>query len=422
MITCRSDRSRIAQGIERRIDGILRYSYAHIPFYREAMQRVSMDPSRGPLTSDDLLKLPTTSKETIVSDFARLLSLGKELTVSPRTSGTSLKPSGTIVWGHRNADLMSALRLRMNFITGVGLMPKIAKPVFERDPNAVDVSGYGRVRNFIALPHSGHEFTLRPVYMRIHLDEMERTAREMIRRRVDTLSGRPSLALAFAETFARMGEMPDLKSYLSYGEVLSARDRREIARALGVQVRELYGCGELGGLGVECGNRVIHMHSDQFYLEVLRGGRRVGPGDWGELVVTALDNPEMPLIRYATGDLVRLDANQRRCECGLTLLRASAVLGRKDDSLVNSSGNLVPQRMVMDALEEGLDLRHYQVTQESRRSVLVRVSEERHTRQTEVDAKRILSDLLGGDVDIDVHPWTMALTSTRARPTVRLAP
>ena len=51
----------------------------------------------------------------------------------------------------------------------------------------------------------------------------------------------------------------------------------------------------------------------------------LGPGERGELVITALHAEAMPLVRYRTGDLVIVD--DERCSCGRTHLRLQ-VLGK----------------------------------------------------------------------------------------------
>jgi phenylacetate-coenzyme A ligase PaaK-like adenylate-forming protein len=419
--TMRADRARIAERIETQLDDLLRYSYLNIPFYHRTMEANGLLPGPRPLSSESVLKLPIISKGTIAVEFASLLHLENEAVTSPRTSGTTSVPFGNIVWSHSYADKMRGVAITMNTITGIGLAPKTAKLVFESNLPAARLPWADRARNLLARPHWGHDFTLRPVYSRMHLDDPKRTARDLVRKQVDTLSGRPSLVLTLADAFEELGEMPELKSYITYGEVLSSRDRNDIVKRLGVSVREVYGSGELGALGAECKHAVIHLFSDHFYMEVIRNGERVGPGEWGELVVTALGNRAMPLIRYATGDLVLLDSDQAKCACGLTLLRASKILGRKADSLISESGALVPQRVMMDALEDSPGLREYQVIQSESRSTLVRVPERLLSSATVAEVRLVMARLLGRSIRVEVAPWRRMLDEKRNRPTVRLA-
>jgi len=67
----------------------------------------------------------------------------------------------------------------------------------------------------------------------------------------------------------------------------------------------------------------------------------VPAGEQGELVITNLGRIGYPVIRYRSGDLVRL--NPESCECGRTFVRfEGGVLGRSDDMVVVRGINVFP--------------------------------------------------------------------------------
>jgi phenylacetate-CoA ligase len=110
-----------------------------------------------------------------------------------------------------------------------------------------------------------------------------------------------------------------------------------------------YGSSETGTPAVTCEHHNLHLQLQSFLLELVdeRGSRRVtGAPDRGELVVTTLDIPARPLIRYRTGDLVEIDGSP--CPCGLAL-PVLRTLGRGQDLLV-LEGNGVRQNDVENAL------------------------------------------------------------------------
>ncbi|MBW4721479.1 phenylacetate--CoA ligase family protein [Saccharothrix obliqua] len=110
-----------------------------------------------------------------------------------------------------------------------------------------------------------------------------------------------------------------------------------------------YGSSEAGTVAVTCEHRSLHLQVQSYLLELVdeRGARPVtGARDRGELVVTTLDIPARPLIRYRTGDLVEVD--DAPCACGLAL-PVLRTLGRTQDLLV-LEGNGVRQNDVEDAL------------------------------------------------------------------------
>jgi phenylacetate-CoA ligase len=61
---------------------------------------------------------------------------------------------------------------------------------------------------------------------------------------------------------------------------------------------------------------------------------------YGELVYTTLSRRTMPLIRYRSRDVARIETQP--CSCGLPALRMSKLRGRRDELVVASGGNLYP--------------------------------------------------------------------------------
>jgi phenylacetate-CoA ligase len=64
------------------------------------------------------------------------------------------------------------------------------------------------------------------------------------------------------------------------------------------------------------------------------------PGDAGELVITTLTKEALPMIRYRTRDITRL--NHEPCACGRTHVRIMRVTGRSDDMLIVRGVNVFP--------------------------------------------------------------------------------
>lgn len=95
--------------------------------------------------------------------------------------------------------------------------------------------------------------------------------------------------------------------------------RRQIEDFMGphVPVADMLGMSELGYIGFECHHGRRHLNSRDFYVELLDAGRRVQPGQVGELVITTIDDSLIPRIRYATGDLFTLV--EESCPCGSDL-------------------------------------------------------------------------------------------------------
>ena len=140
--------------------------------------------------------------------------------------------------------------------------------------------------------------------------------------------------------------------------------RALLAERHGVRCVDMYGFAEGGIVAASCAAAdALHLHAD-VTPEVLdpASGAAVEPGEAGELVVS-LDNPGFPLLRFATGDLVEIDA--AACPCGRRgVLR---VLGRTGES-VRVKGMLLHASQLRQFLgRTGLDACTVVVTREADR-------------------------------------------------------
>ncbi len=114
------------------------------------------------------------------------------------------------------------------------------------------------------------------------------------------------------------------------GAVLPPALRRVIEKDWGARVVEIYGSNETMGLGLSCVAGRLHLCSDLIEAEVLdpQTHTPVPPGESGVLTVTSMVHEVMPLVRYVTGDLVRVSPEP--CRCGLSD-PVIQVFGRLDD-------------------------------------------------------------------------------------------
>jgi phenylacetate-CoA ligase len=143
-----------------------------------------------------------------------------------------------------------------------------------------------------------------------------------------------------------------VKAAICIGEPL--RDQSYNLNALGRKIQELwpielfstYASTEMATAFTECEHHTgNHIQPELIYTEVLDDeGDPVKIGEIGELVVTTLQVQTMPLLRYATGDLVSYTTEI--CECGRNTLRISPVLGRKKQHIKYKGTSLYPQHII----------------------------------------------------------------------------
>jgi phenylacetate-CoA ligase len=147
--------------------------------------------------------------------------------------------------------------------------------------------------------------------------------------------------------------------------------RKRIEAAWGARVFDHWGMTELGSLGIECVANPggLHILETECIAEIVDPEtlEPVAPGALGELIVTNLGRLGSPLIRYRTGDLVKVAT--RPCRCGRNLLRLEGgILGRCDD-MVNIRGNNVFPTSIEAILRDFDEVVEFRITVETRRAM-----------------------------------------------------
>jgi phenylacetate-CoA ligase len=150
---------------------------------------------------------------------------------------------------------------------------------------------------------------------------------------------------------ARLSRDHDLKAIFApikvavvTGEPLGARMRARMKDEWGLQLFEVTGTADVG-VAWDCkAHDGFHIWDDYVYAECLDpvSGLPVPDGQPGELVCTALANLAWPLIRYRSGDLVRL--TRQPCACGRTHTRFH-LLGRISDQLSVAGVSILPMQL-----------------------------------------------------------------------------
>ncbi|MCC7124222.1 MAG: phenylacetate--CoA ligase family protein [Acidobacteria bacterium] len=209
-------------------------------------------------------------------------------------------------------------------------------------------------------------FALKQLYMSAyHLSpELAPTYLDaLVRHRITYLFGYSSGLHALAEAALRLGRTDlRLAVAISNAEPLLDHQRRAIERAFRCPVRETYGLAEIVGGGSECDRGRLHLWPEVGIVEVLAGTQPVAPGGIGDLVSTGLINPDMPLIRYRTGDAIRL--SPASCACGRQMPVVQALEGRCDDLVITADGRRVG-RLDTVFKDSNLGLREAQIVQET---------------------------------------------------------
>ncbi len=325
---------------------------ANVPFYREKLSGLGV--VAGDVgTVEDVCRLPFTVKQDLRDNypyglFAVPMSEVVRLQASSGTTGKM-----TVV-GYTANDIATWADLAARALSIAGA---------DRDDVLHVAYGYGLFTGGLGLHYGGERLgaTVVPVSAGNTRRQVE-LAQDF---GATVLCCTPSYSLLIAEQAAETGaDLGRLRLGVFGAEPWSDEMRSEIEARLGVTALDIYGLSEVMGpaVAMECPyKRGLHLAEDHFIPEVVDPGtgNPVPDGDIGELALTCVTKEALPLLRYRTGDLTRLE--QGRCECGRTTARMSKPLGRTDDMLIIRGVNVFPSQVEAVLLRtEGLEP-HYEL-------------------------------------------------------------
>ena len=321
-----------------RLVKLIKNVYTNVPHYRGKMQEKGLMP--GDIKSiEDLSKLPFTYKDDLrdTYPFGMFASPMEEIVRIHASSGTTGKKT-VVGYTARDIDMWAECIARS--LAGAGV---------NRGDIVQVAYGYGLFTGGLGL-HYGCE-KLGASVIPISGGNTKRQIQTIVDFGTSVIACTPSYALYIAEEMAEMGIDPTelgLKAGIFGGEPWSQGMRQELEQKLGIKAIDIYGLSEVMGPGVACEcieQNGMHVQEDNFIPEIIDSetGEVLPEGSEGELVFTTLTKQGLPLIRYRTRDISRLDTSV--CACGRTFARMFKVAGRSDDMLIIRGVNVFPSQI-----------------------------------------------------------------------------
>ncbi len=315
--------------------------YEKVEPYRKKMDELGVKP-QDIVALKDLAKLPFVTKQDMRDNYPfGLFTVSKERLVRIHaSSGTTGKPT---VVGYTQADLDTWTECVSRIACMGGATEKdVAQICF----------GYGMFTGALGL-HYGLE-NIGATIVPSSTGNSEKQIMYMQDFGTTLLVATPSYALRLAEVAREMGIDPkkdlNVKIGLVGSELLTDAMRDEMHKYWGedMLVTSNYGMSELMGPGVsgECEFlEGMHINEDFFIPEIIDPitGEVLPEGENGELVITCIKKEGLPLIRYRTKDITRL--NYQPCKCGRTFVRMDNLSGRSDDMLKIRGVNVFPSQI-----------------------------------------------------------------------------
>ncbi len=331
-------RDRLQELQLKRLKNTLADACSTVDLYRKRLDGAGIDPERFD-SLDDLEKIPFTVKDDLRDNypfglFARTM---KEVVRIHSSSGTTGNPT---VVGYTKNDIAMWANLIARQLYAAGI---------RRDDVIQNSYGYGLFTGGLGLHYGGE--LLGAVVVPVSGGNTERQIKIMQDYKSTAICCTPSYALYIAEVGKELGvdfESLPLVTGIMGAEPWTEEIRREIEARLHIDAIDIYGLSEIIGPGVscECDRKAgLHIAEDHFIIEIIdpETGKRKKPGEIGEMVFTSLTKEALPIIRYRTRDLSKIDIS--KCGCGRTHARMAKPMGRADDMLIIRGVNVFPSQI-----------------------------------------------------------------------------
>lgn len=321
-----------------RLKHLVDYCIKYIPHYRAKLEKAGVTAEKIKKLSD-IEYIPYTTKDDMRETYPYGLFAVplKDIVRIHASSGTTGKPT---VVGYTRNDLENWSNLVARIIVAAGA----------RDDDIAQISfGYGLFTGALGL-HYGLE-KIGASVIPISSGNTEKQIMIMKDFGSTVLVSTPSYAMYMSEVANEMGIKKDemkLRLGLFGSEGCTDEMRQKIEENMGIFFTDNYGMSELMGPGVsgECVERCgLHFAEDHFIPEIIDSStlQVKQRGEEGELVITTLTKEGIPMLRYRTRDITRL--NYEACKCGRTHVRMDKVKGRADDMLKIKGVNVFPSQI-----------------------------------------------------------------------------
>jgi len=337
-----------------RLKHIVDYCYNNVPFYHKKLDEAGVSADKIKQLSD-VQYIPFTNKSDLRDNYPYGLFAvpQKKIVRIHASSGTTGKPT---VVGYTRNDINNWSDCVARLCMAVGVT----------DEDIAQISfGYGLFTGALGL-HYGLE-KIGCSVIPISSGNTQKQAMFLKDFGTTVLISTPSYAMYMSEVAREMGITNDdinLRIGLFGSEGCTNELRDLIEKGFGLFSTDNYGMSELMGPGVsgECVKRDgLHFAEDHFLPEIIdpATGEQMPAGENGELVITTLTKEGIPLLRYRTKDITRL--NYEPCACGRTHARMDKVKGRSDDMLKIRGVNVFPSQIESVMANIGGISPHYQL-------------------------------------------------------------
>lgn len=365
-------------GHARRVVDALRSAIATVPFYAKAGY---VAPAEGADLAEALAALPLLTRDKIRATLPKAwVPEGRDLK-SDLASGTiSVIEMGT--GDSRMRVLFDATWWREQERRALTVNARAAAAIGGELGPYKDAVLWIPERGIGSCGSGDPEYEDRLEGARVHLNSRQDPTfwtEPVMTRMLDELALHETVGL-FADPFyldvlarhaAVLGRRLDVRGFIALTRAMTTiAHRAALKRVYPGTIIDVFSAREAGTLFVEGDDRKLHHAPLGTHVELLPakvatpGAERVAM-----VVVTTLDRPVQPLVRYVLGDLVQIGDGEGRFT---DVPPIKSIEGKLDDAVIRPDGAIVTPR-AMDRVLSELEMRGYEVIQREPNAVEVEV-------------------------------------------------
>lgn len=359
------DEKRLKELQWEKLKNLLIHAYKTVPYYKKVFNEYNINPET--INSyDDFLKFPILTRKQIIDNRDDLISEEYQVQDLSRASSSGSTGQPLTLYHTRDFKLWAkAHQLRnYNWCGGYEVGDKFAllwgSEIYFKLKTYLDMFE-NKLMNRI-------EFNT----FRLNEENLLEMCKKLAKFQPKLISSYPSSLLFMSEVMLKHNLEIRPAAIQTTSETLTDRDRKIIEDRFKCIVLDKYGSRETNVIACECEKKIgMHINCENTFVEFLRDGRPVKPGEVGEIVVTNLNNYGMPLIRYSIGDLG--SPIKEKCKCGRTLPLMHNLSGRESDIIITEKGDMVDSYFFSYLLQEFSEIAYFQIVQETIKDIKINV-------------------------------------------------
>jgi phenylacetate-CoA ligase len=201
--------------------------------------------------------------------------------------------------------------------------------------------------------------------------DMDLILADLHRLRPEIICSFPHLLVRLAlEYTSREKRFLNVRRVVASGETFTPTDCEVVHEAFGCDVFDAYGLQQCELAAWDCPYcGLYHLSEDSVIVEVLVGDRPAQPGEEGRAVYTPLHSLTAPLLRFETGDLVRLPKRPRPCR--IRFRQVESFVGRRRSYLPTPENTWISPIALTNAIRKVSGLGWFQIQQPALDRVVV---------------------------------------------------